>query len=374
MLPRRCGGFTKATDKPKGPQRARKQHLDYASALARRLMNRHGLNKWSFAFIDDKGLLGQCQNRKRRIVLSAVHVPFMKRADIRDTILHEIAHALTPAKAPSHGTEWKANAVKLGANPEYRDAAPSGYQGAWEWKCSRCKQTGRRFSAPHAWEDLNCRMATRGGYSCGGNLQWRNVETGRRISYKQLKARSDEATDRQQAKYFLERKETRKNGIEKELRAGIRKFGKQWGERLKRGIALLTVPRYGKWLAQQEQAKKPKRIKMYNPATRRQHGMMTTEKLVKMFRERLGHLSQERKRIDGEIAELKAAFSAGGATVSKAIRRTVKKAKAKAKSGKGPSAAARKKMAAARKAIWAEVHKLGLKSLAELKAHKAKRK
>jgi hypothetical protein len=39
---------------------------------------------------------------------------------------------------------------------------------------------------------------------------------------------------------------------------------------------------------------------------------------------------------------------------------------------KGLSAASRERMAAARKKAWAEVKKLGLKDLAELKAYKAK--
>jgi len=97
---------------------------------------------------------------------------------------------------------------------------------------------------------------------------------------------------------------------------------------------------------------------------------ITTDKLVKLFRERLGKLESERERISGEIAELKAAFSGGAAAPAKRKGKRGKKTK-KGKGG-GVSATTLKKQSAAKKKAWAEVRKLGLKNLAELKAHKAR--
>lgn len=39
-------------------------------------------------------------------------------AEVRNTILHEMAHAMTPNSCKPHGPEWRANARKLGARPK----------------------------------------------------------------------------------------------------------------------------------------------------------------------------------------------------------------------------------------------------------------
>jgi hypothetical protein len=78
--------------------------------------------------------------------------------------------------------------------------------------------------------------------------------------------------------------------------------------------------------------------------------MVTTGKLVQQVRERLAGLQKERDRIDGEIAELKAAFSKDGPAPARARR--VKAATKKRTS------AANKKVSAASKRVWADVHKL----------------
>lgn len=86
--------------------------------LARRLMNKHGLADWAFLFNRSTVFFGQC-NKALRIIYLSVH--FAEQHDkylveIRDTILHEIAHALTDGR--SHGKEWQAKATELGATPQ----------------------------------------------------------------------------------------------------------------------------------------------------------------------------------------------------------------------------------------------------------------
>lgn len=86
--------------------------------LARSLMDQHGLHNWRVV-IDTgaKRRLGRTRLWAREIGLSEYHVTMHTDADIRDTILHEIAHALVGHQKRPHGKEWRAMARKVGANP-----------------------------------------------------------------------------------------------------------------------------------------------------------------------------------------------------------------------------------------------------------------
>src|SRR5262245_51513217 len=87
------------------------------AAEARRLMDLHGLSDWSFAYNRRKRRLGLCYYPRKRLELSVHLVARNGDAEVRDTILHEIAHALT---GPGHGHDaaWKAACVRVGARPE----------------------------------------------------------------------------------------------------------------------------------------------------------------------------------------------------------------------------------------------------------------
>ena len=89
-----------------------------AKTLARKLMNEHGLLKegWVFQFDGAKRRFGQCRYRTKTISLSEPLTLLNQKEKVTDTILHEIAHALT--QGAHHGPVWKAKAIEIGANPE----------------------------------------------------------------------------------------------------------------------------------------------------------------------------------------------------------------------------------------------------------------
>lgn len=87
-----------------------------ARSLARDLMKRHGLDGWTFAFDRARTRLGSCRPSQQRITLSGPLVRLNDETVVRDTILHEIAHALTPGDG--HGARWRAACQRLGATPE----------------------------------------------------------------------------------------------------------------------------------------------------------------------------------------------------------------------------------------------------------------
>lgn len=61
--------------------------------------------------------LGRCCYTTKTIELQGRYVKDNTVAQVTDTILHEIAHALAGPRA-GHGLEWKRWAVRVGAKPE----------------------------------------------------------------------------------------------------------------------------------------------------------------------------------------------------------------------------------------------------------------
>lgn len=90
--------------------------LQETKLLAENLIRENGLNDWTFRFDRAVRRLGYCQSSIRTISLSAPLVVRNDETIVRNTILHEIAHALAGHKA-GHGPQWKAIARQVGANP-----------------------------------------------------------------------------------------------------------------------------------------------------------------------------------------------------------------------------------------------------------------
>ena len=72
---------------------------------------------WSFGFDLAPARAGVCRYRERRIDLSVSYCLAATRAEIEDTILHEIAHAIVGPRH-NHDAVWKAKAREIGCQGE----------------------------------------------------------------------------------------------------------------------------------------------------------------------------------------------------------------------------------------------------------------
>jgi predicted SprT family Zn-dependent metalloprotease len=91
--------------------------LGDAFAMAEYLLEVHGLDDWEVSYDNAKRRAGICRFGERTLGLSAPLTAVHSETDVRDTILHEIAHALV---GPRHGHDahWRRVAVSIGCSGE----------------------------------------------------------------------------------------------------------------------------------------------------------------------------------------------------------------------------------------------------------------
>lgn len=107
--------------------------------LAHDLMEKYGLIEkgWKFAIDRAKMRCGQCDYGNKVISLSKHYVrdPSVPQSDIRNTILHEIAHALVGDEA-AHGPIWKATAIAIGCDGKTTNSIWSGVSSRYKITCN----------------------------------------------------------------------------------------------------------------------------------------------------------------------------------------------------------------------------------------------
>jgi predicted SprT family Zn-dependent metalloprotease len=85
-----------------------------AKNLANELMEKHGLIQNGYQLgLTQMRPLGECNNTQKQILLNIDYVLLNESFLIKDTILHEIAHALTPGH--HHDLVWKRKAIEIGS-------------------------------------------------------------------------------------------------------------------------------------------------------------------------------------------------------------------------------------------------------------------
>lgn len=122
-----------------------------AKKVANSYMTNHGLSilGWKFQFDNGKRRFGFCSPARKLISLS---LPLTilnweaRQSEVINTILHEIAHALTFIQygnsVSAHGREWKRNCVKIGCKPEqyYEGEELNVPKGKYVYKCPHCEK------------------------------------------------------------------------------------------------------------------------------------------------------------------------------------------------------------------------------------------
>lgn len=133
--------------------------LHEAEKLARALMDRHGLfdDGWRFRWGSAKRQIGSVRVRQQRnrrtgrtvttktLSLSRPLVRSNSEAEVRDTILHEIAHAIAGPEN-GHNEIWKRVCRRIGAKPQRLAGEDvNGIKPRYLVTCGQCgRELGRR--------------------------------------------------------------------------------------------------------------------------------------------------------------------------------------------------------------------------------------
>lgn len=82
--------------------------------------NKWGLHDWGLRFSNQKRHLGYCKPRSRIISISLAYMKTNPYSVMRDTLLHEIAHAVHYLKTgkTNHDNSWREIARRVGCKPE----------------------------------------------------------------------------------------------------------------------------------------------------------------------------------------------------------------------------------------------------------------
>ena len=154
-----------------------KYKIDDAKKMARELLDQHGFDYVQIEISNRmKRTLGlACFKRGKPEVLKlqAHYICNNSTQDIKDTILHEIAHFIAGYEA-GHNYKWQMACVKIGAKPQRCadntvDTAPA----KWKLVCGCCK---RNLGERHRRTNMSQRYCRECGRKALGQLKFvRNV-------------------------------------------------------------------------------------------------------------------------------------------------------------------------------------------------------
>lgn len=145
--------------------------------LAHNLMAQHGLiaKGWRFEFDNARKRGGQCRHTHQAISLSRYLAPSWSEDEVRNTLLHEIAHALV-GPGQGHGAVWQAKARSIGCTGA-RTHSNATVPGRYVALCDHCNiEVGRRHRLTAAMR--------RGGLhaACRTRVRWVDTGVAHRVS------------------------------------------------------------------------------------------------------------------------------------------------------------------------------------------------
>lgn len=124
--------------------------LNVAKNMAITYMEQYGLLEkgWYFEFDNAKRRFGCCFYDHKKITLSSHLVKLNDVKDVKDTILHEIAHALCPGE--NHNEVWRKKAIEIGCDGKrcYDSNEVKTLDGNYRSTCNNCNRTFKRFRKP----------------------------------------------------------------------------------------------------------------------------------------------------------------------------------------------------------------------------------
>ena len=147
-----------------------------ARQLAWSLIDKHGLKDkgWTFEFDNSKKTFGQCWTSRKLIELSRPLTELNDEEQVKDTILHEIAHALV-GNEHGHNRVWQTKAKAIGCNGKrcYDTTSVIVPPKKWVAICQSCKTIHSAYRRTKGSAcGVCCKKYNNGRYSDEYLLNW----------------------------------------------------------------------------------------------------------------------------------------------------------------------------------------------------------
>jgi predicted SprT family Zn-dependent metalloprotease len=153
-------------------------NLQDAKNLAIELLEKHDLlsSGWYFEFDNAKRRFGCCNYTQKRITLSKNLVGLNDEARVKNTILHEIAHALV-GRRHGHDYVWRRKAIEIGCDGRrcYSSDKVVKPQSKYIAECSGCGKVHNRHKMTRSlkYGSSSCGPCSGGRYNEQYKLVWK---------------------------------------------------------------------------------------------------------------------------------------------------------------------------------------------------------
>ena len=144
-------------------------NLPEAKLMARQLMDQNGLSYIPFKFDRSKRRLGSC--RWKVSTGACVHITLSKDITllndvevVRNTLLHEIAHAIV-GYGNGHNSAWQRKSREIGCNANRCSFTHVRTKGRWQGVCPKCKTVFHRHRGGKGVNSVRI-------CSCGGRFKF----------------------------------------------------------------------------------------------------------------------------------------------------------------------------------------------------------
>lgn len=138
-------------------------NVERAKKYTKIMMKQHGLDEWRTLFTPQFiSSLGVCDKRKKLLVFSSLYVQHNPFWEIKDLILHEIAHALDTRDCynghQSHDEVWEKIAISIGCNGSVSGDATKYWlpEPRYQGKCWRCDKVFKDWTKCYKKYCFNC--------------------------------------------------------------------------------------------------------------------------------------------------------------------------------------------------------------------------
>lgn len=113
--------------------------LKLAKQMAEGCMVQHGIYSWVVVFDNAKTRKGQTRFRQREMSLSAPLTEINPVEQVRNTILHEVAHILV-GSGHGHDDVWRSKAIEIGCTGDTCTPTVNRLPSRYMLKCNHCSE------------------------------------------------------------------------------------------------------------------------------------------------------------------------------------------------------------------------------------------